>query len=270
MNAKLLRQWASHGAVAAVAAIALAGCDVMVGLGGGIGGGEKAQNEWQRSYSLAAGGTVDIVSPNGPIDVQATDGTTVLVRAERTASGSTAEAAREHLQQIEMREEVSQDRVRIEVRLPRSMFGSRASVALTVQVPRQAGLRLVGTNGKVSVTGVTGPVTAETTNGSIVGHALEGSVEATTTNGSVSVEVNAVAPGGIRLGATNGSVSLTLPAAAKADLSASCLNGAIRTSNLTLDTQEQSFRRRLTAKLNGGGPLIDLDVTNGAIRITGR
>jgi hypothetical protein len=40
-------------------------------------------------------------------------------------------------------------------------------------------------------------------------------------------------------------------------------------SSLTLDASEQS-RRRLDAKLNGGGPRIELETTNGGIKIVGK
>jgi hypothetical protein len=46
-------------------------------------------------------------------------------------------------------------------------------------------------------------------------------------------------------------------------------NGGITTSGLNLDTTDSS-RRRLEAKLNGGGVPVKLEGVNGGIRISAR
>jgi len=69
---------------------------------------------------------------------------------------------------------------------------------------------------------------------------------------------------------TNGGVVLMLPESAKADVSASCTNGGIVVSpDLTLSVTEQS-RRKLEGRLNGGGASIELQTTNGGVRIKPR
>ena len=52
-------------------------------------------------------------------------------------------------------------------------------------------------------------------------------------------------------------------------ISASVTNGGIDTSGLELETLESS-RRRLEARLNGGGPQVRIEGTNGGIRIGAR
>jgi hypothetical protein len=46
-------------------------------------------------------------------------------------------------------------------------------------------------------------------------------------------------------------------------------NGGIDTNGLPLDATESS-RRRLEARLNGGGPAIRIEGTNGGIRLASR
>ncbi len=61
-----------------------------------------------------------------------------------------------------------------------------------------------------------------------------------------------------------------LPDSAKADVTATCTNGGITVSpELTLAVTEQS-RRRLEGRLNGGGTPIELQTTNGGVRIKPR
>jgi hypothetical protein len=66
-----------------------------------------------------------------------------------------------------------------------------------------------------------------------------------------------------------GRISLAVPKTANAELSARVSNGAISSEGLDLRVSEQS-RRRLDGRLGTGGPMIRLETTNGAIRVTGR
>ena len=58
----------------------------------------------------------------------------------------------------------------------------------------------------------------------------------------------------------------TLPPAARADLFASWTNGGIDLSDLPF-TIRQFSRRRFEGQLNGGGTPIELETTNGRIRV---
>jgi hypothetical protein len=256
---------AGQAVVLLSAVIILTGCDIVVG---GLAGREVAKDEWKRSYTLAPDGQLEIVNTNGSIDVQAADQPQVQVRAERSAGASSPEAAKDLLNQIEIREEASPTRIRIETRTP-SMFGGHTKVSYFVTVPRGATLRLTNTNGQISVVGTTARVWAETTNGGVTTRQVTGAVEASTTNGGLKIEVDGVAPEGIRLQATNGGITLRLPGSAKADIQAQTVNGGISTTDLSIETSEKS-RRRLEGRLNGGGPKIDIETTNGGVRIVGK
>ena len=231
---------------------------------------EKA--EWRKSFPLDAGGRVEIVNINGKIEVEPSGGNTVEVVAWKTARGATAESAREALGRIEILESASPSAVRLETRLPRAggFFSvGGGEVAYTVKVPASAVGRFNTTNGGIDITGLQGQVVAETTNGGIRGREVGGPIDASTTNGGVDVEVTRVAEGGVKLECTNGGIKLRLPADARATVSASITNGGINTDGLSLDVT-QSSRRHLEGRLNGGGPAVRLEGTNGGIRIASR
>ena len=242
-------------------AVALAGCDL-----GNL--SARATEEWTHTYPLSAGGEVRIVNTNGRIDVEGVDGATLEIRAERIAKGATESSARELLPRIVIREDVKPDRVTVETeRMSGIMIGAGFEVRYHVRAPKSAMVNITNTNGQVVVTAISGKVVARTTNGGVKGTKLSGGVDAESTNGGVSVEMAAVGPDRISLETTNGGVTLMLPDTAKATVSASCTNGGISVGSLdNFDVTEKS-RRHLEGRLNGGGTSIELQTTNGGIRL---
>jgi hypothetical protein len=248
-----------------VSLVALQGCDVVTA---DLKHSETV--EWRKTYELSPGGRVEINNVNGRIDVEPSAGNTVEVVAQKVAKATTPAAAKEALERIEIREnEVSASSVSISTKLPRGggwfdMGG--AQVKYSVRVPAGAEVKFTTVNGGVSVTGLSGRVTAETTNGGVTGRDISGTIDASTTNGGVDVELARLGEGGAKLECTNGGIKLRLPADAKATISASVTNGGIDTSGLAIETT-QSSRRRLEGRLNGGGAPIHIEGTNGGIRI---
>jgi hypothetical protein len=228
--------------------------------------------EWRQSYDLAPEGRVEIANVNGKIDVTPSTGNKVEVVAVKVAKAGTPEAARQALDRIEIVESVSPSAIKLETKYPRnsSFFNMGGTeVRYTVKIPATADARFRTVNGAVEIVGLKGRVNAETTNGGIQAREMGGPVEASTTNGGVDVELTQVAEPGANLHCTNGGIKLRLPADARATISASVTNGGIDTAGLALDTSQTS-RRRLEARLNGGGPMIKIGGTNGGIRIASR
>jgi len=249
-----------------VTASALTACDVVVSSMHAQG---KAQDEWSRSYPVSSNALLEILNGNGEVTVTGGTGTTVEVKAERIARAASDELAQEFLKQVEILEQVGRDHVRLETKAPPRAHRSYAEVRYHVAVPAGMSVRLRNTNGAVTVIGVEGEVKAETTNGGVKGQGLAGAVEATTTNGGVSLEMTAVPAGGIRAETTNGGVDLRIPGSAKADIRASVLNGGITLTGFELEGGEKT-RRRVEGRLNGGGPNVNLETTNGGIKIAAR
>jgi hypothetical protein len=246
--------------------VALAGCDVHLG-----DLSARATDEWTRSYPLAAGGEVRIVNTNGKIDIEGIDGSTLEVRAERIARGSTDAAARELLPRIVIKEDASPERVSLETeRISGIMIGAAYEVRYHVRAPKNAAIDVTNTNGQVVLTGLAGKINAHTTNGGVKGDGLTGGVDAQSTNGQVAIDLAGLGRDPISLRTTNGGVVLTLPDTAKADLSAAVTNGGISVGEFqNLEVGEKS-RRRFEGKLNGGGTAIDLQTTNGGVRLRPR
>jgi DUF4097 and DUF4098 domain-containing protein YvlB len=227
----------------------------------------EARETWSQTFTVAADGQFELENTNGSIEVEPATGTQLEVRAERIAKAATEEAARELLKQVEIVVDATDRRVSVRTKYPKGWNRGGSEVRYWVKVPAALTVKVENTNGKIQLTNLAGSVTASTTNGGIAGDGLSGPVRASTTNGGVNIEMNAVHSGGVELSTTNGGVSLKLPASAKADVSAACTNGGISTSGLSLETVESS-RRRLEGRLNGGGPRVRLETTNGGIRLS--
>jgi hypothetical protein len=247
-------------------ALVLSGCDLSLGHLSA-----RATDEWTHTYPLTAGGEIRIVNSNGLIDVEGVDGSTVEVRAERIAKGSTEAAAKELLPRIVIKEDAKPDRVSIETeRMSGIMIGAGFEVRYHVRAPKNALVNVTNTNGLVSVKGLAGKVVAHTTNGGVKGSGLSGGVDARTTNGGVTIDMASLGADPIVLETTNGGVSLALPEKAKATVTASCTNGGISVGALDNFEVSEKSRRRLEGKLNGGGTSVELHTTNGGVRLRSR
>jgi hypothetical protein len=195
----------------------------------------------------------------------------VEIHAEKIARAATDVGAQELLPRIKITEDVRPDRVSVETdHLNGIMLGAAFEVRYHVRAPKAAVVDVTTTNGGIELTALVGRIVARTTNGGVTAKAIAGGIEARSTNGGVTIDMSSLGSDRVSAHTTNGGVTLAVPASAKADVSASCTNGGIRIApELTLTVSEQS-RRRLEGRLNGGGTAIDLQTTNGGIRIKAR
>ncbi len=247
-------------------------CDVSVDGKGGFSfdvASGRAQDEWVRSYDIADGGRLEIININGRITAEAGDGPATEVRAERIARGTSDEAAREVLSKLDMREEASSSRVRIEVRAPRQSGIGGHELRWTIKVPKGVNVDLRTVNGGVRLTGLQGEIRARATNGGVSGTSLTASLlDASVTNGGIDIElVSLPSTGTFDVKSVNGGISLSLPSDARADVTARCVNGGISVSGLELQLEGEQSRRRVAGKLNGGGARVTVETTNGGVRI---
>jgi hypothetical protein len=246
--------------------IVVAGCDMSIGNLTG-----RATDEWTHRYPLAPGGEVRVVNTNGRIEVEPGEGAEVEIRAERIARAATDTGARELLPRITIKEDAAPDRVFVQTeRMSGIMIGAAFEVRYHIRAPKNAVINMTNTNGQIALTGLAGNVIARTTNGTVIGRGLTGAVEAHTTNGTVNIDLASIGSGPISAKTTNGAVVVSLPENARADVSASWTNGGINVApDLNLEVTDRS-RRRFQGRMNGGGTPIELQTTNGGIRLRPR
>jgi hypothetical protein len=264
-----LRAWA--GLALWTAILGLAACDIQVRENGGVKVGlfsAQATDDWTRTYPLAAGGRIEVVNLNGPIDVsEVPGGANVEVHASIIAKALTDAGAKDVLARGRIQETTSPAAVRIETVMPRPNPGSY-EVRYTIKVSAGVEVQVSTTNGSVKATGLTGKLKASAVNGPVELTDMAGALDAASVNGPLSAKLTNVT-GPVRLETTNGRLTLELPKASRANLAARVVNGSLNVSGLPVQEQRGSRIRNLETVLNGGGPPIDLRATNGRMTITG-
>jgi hypothetical protein len=258
-------------ALVLVSAALGAACDVHVGENGlslDVAAG-KASEEWARTYTLADGGSLEIVNTNGAIVLNAGTGRQVEVKATRQARAGSEEEAQALLKQTSIIEDVSPARISLHTSNGTGIVRGRRSITVEYQVRIPSGVQvtLKTENGGIGLHDVNGTVTASTTNGGIRGTNLSGVYSAHIVNGGIVMEV-VRATGPIELESVNGGIRLDVPPDLSADIEARAVNGGVSADdNLSIAVADQS-RARLIGKLNGGGIKISASTVNGGVQIS--
>jgi DUF4097 and DUF4098 domain-containing protein YvlB len=255
------------------AVFACAACDVKVGDGGmsfDVTQG-RAEDEWTRTYTLAKGSHLEIVSGGGPVNVTPSAGETVEIRIIREGRAATDEAAQQALKEETITEEVTPDRVKVQTtrsaRENSAPLGRRRiSTEYRVSLPPGLNVAIRAENADVSLNEVQGQFTLENTNGGFRARGLSGSITATTVNGIIDVDMMQLA-GDVTATTVNGPVRIGLPDDINATLEARSVNGIVTVDPDLPFTPTERERARLSGRFGKGGPAVILNTTNGPVSI---
>src|SRR6266446_10449179 len=220
--------------------------------------------EFNQSYTLQAGGSLELQNVNGTVDVQGWDRNEVEVHAVKTAKHKESD-----LERVSIEVDAKPDAVSITTRYPQNE-GVEVAVDYTIHVPHGAHVEHIGTvNGTLRIAGVETVEDLHTVNGNIEVFEAGGSVHAHTTNGNVHLELTHLRDkdkNGATAETTNGSLVLAVPSDMQADVEARCLNGNFF-SELPITMESTQRPREMHGKLGRGGAPIHLRTVNGGIRL---
>ena len=225
--------------------------------------------EFHKSYSLTASGTVDLENINGPVHISAWDRNEVKVDAVKSAW------TKERLEEARIEVDAGSDRLSIRTEYPNrtNTFSdddrdNPASVEYTLTVPRTARLEEIKLiNGALDINGVTGEVRASCINGRLKASGLGGRVKLSTVNGHLDAEFASLGTSSVDLSSVNGGLELTLPSDAKAQIAASTVHGGIGNDFGLHVVNHQYVGHSLEGLLGGGGARIRLSNVNGRIEV---
>ena len=118
----------------------------------------RAEDEWVRSYIVPNGGTFELDTAHGEIEIGAATGKTVDVKARREVRGRSDQSARDLLQQLKIEEDITPERVRVQTPRPDRSGPFRQGIRIDYQIGIPAGLNVAvkTENGDVRLTGVQG------------------------------------------------------------------------------------------------------------------
>lgn len=223
------------------------------------------------SYTIENGGRLSLENVNGGIEIVGGTGDQVEIVAYKKANN------REALDDIEIIIDATPSRISVDTNLPssRGWFGGDnhgAQVRYELSVP--AGIELSGissVNGGIDISGVFGPIKAETVNGSIEIEDASADLKAETVNGSIDARFAAVTGDQrIECDTVNGRISLSLPANADARVSVDTVNGGINASDFDLVVEKGFIGKSLNGDIGDGSARINANTVNGGVRIRQR
>ena len=224
--------------------------------------GPRETETVDRTLSLAPGGTVRLKTFSGRVNITGTSGGQVVIHAVRRAS-------RERLTDIKL--EITQSGNTIEIDANHQVVERRndnvVETDFDIQVPNQAKLDLRTFSAPITVTGVSGDLTADGFSSEIRLRDVAGPMRLKTFSGNIEVESRNWRDGDdLKVNTFSGDITLHLPDSARGDLTFDSFSGSFN-SDLPV-TMSSSSRRNFRGALNGGGGAdFDLHTFSGDVRI---
>jgi DUF4097 and DUF4098 domain-containing protein YvlB len=145
-----------------------------------------------------------------------------------------------------------------------------ASMTLEVSVPANVVVSAGSVSGDVAISGAHGDVSASTVSGDIRLDRLHAtSVNAHSVSGNVDVRIEELTGhGDLSFKTVSGDVTLEVPQNFAADLSMATVSGDVNSDfPITLGGNNRMSRRRLEARIGGGGRRLDVGTVSGDLRI---
>ncbi len=238
-----------------------------------FGRGREVGDPWDYSVLLKPNQQVWIRNTNGPIEVVAGTGDSLLIHVEKSWRNSDP-------QSVQVVPVLSERGLTVcalwEARDRRCNEGgdyrisgpkkNDVAVRFTVELPRNVSIDASTVNGGLEIDGVSAPVQAATVNGRITVSTSTGPVQATTINGSIEANMQTLTSGDVRLTTVNGSVSAGLPAHINANIDAETVNGRVQT-DFPVKIVGKISPRHLRGTIGTGGATLKLITVNGSITL---
>jgi DUF4097 and DUF4098 domain-containing protein YvlB len=228
-----------------------------------ISAASASAQDFQKSYSLNAGGQIKIGNISGDIVVTGYDGNAVLVTATKEGRDS---------DKIDVEDLSSGNRIDVRVRYPKHC-NCNASINFKVQVPRSISYDFEGissVSGSVEMQDVTGSVHATSVSGEVRVKDVTGSVNATSVSGSVEVEIQKLSGNDdMKFSSVSGSVNVRLPGNVDADVDMSTMSGSLKT-DFPLEVQKEKYGPRNSAKgrLGDGSRRLRMSSVSGSLSLS--
>jgi len=241
----------------------------------------------ERSFSVAAGGTLDLETDKGSIEVRTSPDPRVDILIDLEADTASKRKAREILDKFSVDIVQFENGVRIEARFDSDRAGfwdrdrKRLQVRFVIVVPQQYDLNLRTSGGSINVADITGAVKSRTSGGGLRFGNIVGSLDAKTSGGSIrlancsgpaNVETSggsisiATAAGPVNAKTSGGSINIYLPSEVGLEVDAKTSGGRVST-DFPVTVVGDLKRSALKGTISAGGPRMYLRTSGGNIRL---
>ncbi|MBN1224190.1 MAG: DUF4097 family beta strand repeat protein [Candidatus Aminicenantes bacterium] len=281
-----------------------------------------------KSFAVEPGGTLNIETARGSIEVRAVAGSSVDIEVIRKVRTSDTDKAKKIFDdfRIDFNQSGNDVFVKAEKKYRESIWDkiwNRLNVKYIVTVPRKYNVKLKTSGGSIAVDGltgevdvktsggslklnsiigpvigrtsggsirigevqgdvdvhtsggsigiecVTGTVDADTSGGGITVNEVRGSIQANTSGGSIKATLTRQPDADCRLTTSGGSVTVYLNGDIAVDVDAGTSGGSVHTE-FPVTLTGKIDKKKLKAKINGGGPLLYLHTSGGSIYLKKR
>jgi DUF4097 and DUF4098 domain-containing protein YvlB len=240
-----------------------------------------AAQDFQKSYNLEAGGSVEIESVSGDINLTGYEGSAVVVSAYKEGRDR---------DMVEVEDESTQGHVSLRAKYPNDCRNCQVSLRFEVRVPRSANLsfdkistasgnvkaegftgrlHLSTASGDVTVRGVSGEIKAASASGTVRVADATGTVNASTASGDVEVELTRLeGAGDMRFSSASGDVHVRMPTNIDARVSMSTASGDIET-NFPLEVKHDRYGSgtRAEGQLGSGTRVLKISTASGNVSL---
>jgi DUF4097 and DUF4098 domain-containing protein YvlB len=183
-----------------------------------------AAQDFQKTYRIAAGGSINIRNVSGNIEVAGYDGDGVTVSAFKEGRDR---------DMVEVEDHSSANRVDIEAQFPDGCHNCNVDVRFEVRVPRTVSYsfdQISTASGNIDVKGIRGQIRVSTASGDVEVKDVAGEVNARSASGDVEVEINSLeGTGDMKFASASGDVHVRVPANLDADVRMSTISGSVET-----------------------------------------
>jgi hypothetical protein len=236
-------------------ALCLSGCDLE-----DFEGMSKVTEDFSKTYPLAEGGTIEVFTKNGSVEILGWEKDSVEIRGTKSAR------SKEELARVTVDIAATPNSLVIKSIFPDNRPNGKG-VRYVIRAPYKSKVTTVdSSNGHIRVEEVAQVTKLDTSNGSITVHRSAGPLVADTSNGSIRISDT---KGDLRLDTSNGRIEAEEVAGA---IQADTSNGAIRASvadpkpGETLRFKTSNGSVEVTMKRYAGNPLV-LESSNGSLTL---
>lgn len=250
---------------------------------------ERYEEVKSRILKIEEGTSVSLNNRNGEIKVVGGKEGNLKLKTTKIVYARSKSQAKEYAQRIKVRVAKGDKTLKIKTTGPRPKPSYvRWGVHYELSLPPRCPIKIVNTNGGLSLSslntkvemrttngGITldnvkGKIEGRTTNGSLKLSKIKGKINLGTTNGKIEMEAGIIKEGEYILSTTNGSIALSILPKSSVCIKVGTTNGKV-SSNLDLKDKKESRRFNLLTGLEGklgkGEAKLELNTTNGGVKI---
>jgi hypothetical protein len=212
-----------------------------------------------KTFSLPAGGTVELANINGEIGIRS-GGDTVEIKAVKKSD------KKGEIEKVEVLFEQSGDTLRVKVKY--NERHSRAKVDFAVSIPESlARVEFKSVNGAIDCSGKYGALTLKTVNGKVnfAGEFRSGTFQ--TVNGGIELSQEPLLGGDLEAATVNGAIEIELNRKSAFAIEGETINGSIR-NDFGIEVKRRLVGSSFAGKVNGGGHKVTVETVNGSIDIS--